>query len=62
LREAMSLDFYTWLFLKRQKEVDEGGDKGGKGWLVNLLWKKLLGGERKGTEEKGLLKTAVWGI
>jgi hypothetical protein len=44
LREAMKLNFYRWLFLKRQREMDgEMGEERMIEWGVKGLWKRLVG-------------------
>jgi hypothetical protein len=62
VREAMRLEFFTWLFLKKQREMDRDiGEEGKSVWDVKRLWKRVVGGERKKEEEKGLLKRRRFG-
>jgi hypothetical protein len=61
LREAMRLEFFTWLFLKRQREMDrEIRTK----WSVKGLWKKLGGGKESAEKEegRGLFKRRRFGV
>jgi hypothetical protein len=57
MREAMRLDFYQWLFLRRQREIDrEVGGERGTAWDVRGLWKKLVGVKENASKEQGLPK------
>ena len=54
LREAMRLDFYQWLFLKRQREMDgEMGEERSTEWGVKGLWRRLVGDRELGAKNGG---------
>lgn len=57
MRETMRLEFYQFLFLKKQNGMDRRAgseEKTGErsGWEIKGLWKRLFGKEKKLDKEK----------
>ena len=58
MREVMRLNFYQFLFLKKQSEVEGKERERKNGWKVCGLWKRWAGSGEGGREVewRGLLK------